>query len=341
MEFEAYRSQAGRVQVKAMVARKAGTIRQMKFERVPANEDADKLGSLFTLDRDGSQAFVEFIKSLEYIPVDSTSDGFHLGEQLLRDIFQDPAAIPSLYRRDPEQFRALIRDDSTAEDLVALARRREVVTKFRAWLNDDAVFRQASEQAGGPEKAWQDFFEENPWVLGVGLGGNLSTSWDDHRLEQIVGGSTVENPGKRVDALLKTQGRISTMVLAEIKHHQHSLVTSQQYRPGCWGPSKELAGGIVQAQQTAYRATKDLSERLADHSNDGVELPEGTFIIRPRSYLIIGSLTEMKGEHGGDHREKFRSFQLYRRNLYEPEVLTFDEVLARAEWQVLQLEGSH
>ncbi len=29
-----------------------------------------------------------------------------------------------------------------------------------------------------------------------------------------------------------------------------------------------------------------------------------------------------------------RSFELYRRNLYEPEVITFDELLARAEWHV-------
>jgi hypothetical protein len=29
-----------------------------------------------------------------------------------------------------------------------------------------------------------------------------------------------------------------------------------------------------------------------------------------------------------------RSFELFRRNLHEPEVITFDELVARAEWHV-------
>ena len=36
---------------------------------------------------------------------------------------------------------------------------------------------------------------------------------------------------------------------------------------------------------------------------------------------------------------RFSSFELYRRNLYEPEVLTFDELLARAEWYVALAES--
>lgn len=36
----------------------------------------------------------------------------------------------------------------------------------------------------------------------------------------------------------------------------------------------------------------------------------------------------------GVHAAKYQSFELYRRNLYEPEIVTFDELLARAEWHV-------
>ena len=50
--------------------------------------------------------------------------------------------------------------------------------------------------------------------------------------------------------------------------------------------------------------------------------------------LIIGGLHELKGEGGGDHRDKIRSFELYRRGLSGVEVVTYDEVLARAEWVV-------
>jgi hypothetical protein len=338
MEEEVYRSPKGRVQIKAMVAREAGSVRQLKFERVPQASDATRMDNLFTLDRERAQAFIEFVKSLEYVPLDESGESIHVDDQLLRELLRDPTAMTTFYERSPEQFRALISDDSTADDLVALAKRRAVVTTFSQWLEDDDAFDEASEVAGGPERAWQRMFEENPWILGIGLGGQLLTSWSDERLEQVVGGYTIEESGKRIDALLRTQGTISSLVLAEIKHHRHPLL-STEYRPGCWAPSRELAGGIVQAQQTAYRASSDLSERLADRAPDGADLTTGTYLIRPRTFLIVGRLDEMVGEAGGVHRDKFRSFELHRRNLYEPEVLTFDELLARAEWQVARLAG--
>ena len=49
---------------------------------------------------------------------------------------------------------------------------------------------------------------------------------------------------------------------------------------------------------------------------------------------MVGDLAQLQGEAGGDHRDKVRSFELYRRELLEPDVVTFDEVLARAEWIV-------
>ena len=333
VESDVYRSPGGRVQVKAMIAREAGVVREFKIERVTSS----KLEPLLKLDRERAQALIHFIKSLEHVPLEGDSERVQIDEQLIRDLFEDPSAMSSLYSQNPEQFRNLIRDDATAGDLAALAHRREIVQKFRSWLEDDAAFDEASQAAHGPERAWQLLFEENPWILGIGIGSQLLTSWSDERLEQVVAGFTVEESGKRIDALLRTRGSISGLVFAEIKHHRHALLATA-YRPGCWSPSKELSGGVVQAQQTVYRASRELSEWLADRAPDGSDLPSGTFIVRPRSYLIIGRLNEMRGDGGGVHRDKFRSFELHRRNLYEPEVVTFDELLARAEWQVSQLD---
>lgn len=336
-EMTIHQSPAGRVQVKAMVAREAGVVRQLKIEKVTASA----LDPLVTLDRDRAQGFIDFIKALEFIPIDDDAERVHLDEQLLRNLITDPEAVASLYSRHSDRIRDLIRDDADARDLAALAHRRAVVRTFRSWLEDDDVFDQASQEAHGPERAWQCLFEENPWILGVGLGGHLLTAWDQSKLEQVVAGHNIRAAGKRIDAFLRTQGTISGVVLAEIKHHRQLLLASTEYRPGCWAPSKELAGGIVQAQQTAYRAANDLTEYIADRAPDGSDLSTGAFVIRPRSYLVVGRLDKMVGDGGGVHRDKFRSFELHRRNLYEPQVITFDELLARAEWQVEQLEDDH
>ena len=60
---------------------------------------------------------------------------------------------------------------------------------------------------------------------------------------------------------------------------------------------------------------------------------EEIFNYMPNSFLVIGSLQEFTGEHGVN-QERFRSFELYRRNTTSPEIITFDELLERARFIV-------
>jgi hypothetical protein len=86
-------------------------------------------------------------------------------------------------------------------------------------------------------------------------------------------------------------------------------------------------------------ATRQIGDALPDTDADGAETGEVTYLLRPRSFLILGDLSQLRGTGGGVHRARFSSFELYRRNLYEPEILTFDELLARAEWHVAIAES--
>ena len=113
---------------------------------------------------------------------------------------------------------------------------------------------------------------------------------------------------------------------------------SDYYRSGCWAPSKELTSGVVQVQQTMLLAGKQIREVLREKDTDGAFTGEEAYLIRPRSFLILGHLDQLRGTAGGVNPDKFSSFELYRRNLYEPEILTFDELLARAEWHVAVVE---
>jgi hypothetical protein len=87
-----------------------------------------------------------------------------------------------------------------------------------------------------------------------------------------------------------------------------------------------------------HLAARQIGDRLAETDETGADTGEATYLIRPRSFLILGHLDQLRGPQGGVHRAKHRSFELYRRNLYEPEVITFDELLARAEWHVAVAE---
>ncbi len=327
-EYVVSTSPGGRVQLKLMVAREAGEVRELHVQKLTTTAAGPRLTSVLDLRRDDAMRLIACIKALENIPVEG-DHSVRVDDWLLQDLFNNPDHLASIYA----QFQNLIRSDADADDVIALARRREVVNTMRRWLTDDHEFDAAAAQAGGPEVAWQQLFNDNPWVLGLGLAGQLFTAWDEQRLEQTVVGFSVADAGKRVDAMLRTAGVIRAMAFAEIKHHRTLLLANLPYRSGCWAPSTDLAGGVTQVQQTTDRAAEKLGEYLPDLDSEGADLSHGTFLIRPRSFLIIGSLDQLRGDRG-IHRDKYRSFELFRRNLVEPEVLTFDELLSRAEYQL-------
>lgn len=250
----------------------------------------------------------------------------------------DAELLEGAYARNPDLLRALISNDTAARDVIAMAHRRSEVERFRRLLNDDDYFdeERANYPKRGSEIVWQKFFEANPWIFGVSLSEQLLTAWNDEKLEQVVAGHSVATVGKRVDALLRTSGLVRSMVFAEIKTHRKELLEplKEPYRSGCWAPSFELSGGVVQVQGTVHRAITQIGERLQETA-DGNDIPgRFTYLIRPRSFLVIGSLASLLGPEGGDNQDKIRSFELFRRELVEPAILTFDELLARAEWIV-------
>ncbi|WP_019874380.1 Shedu immune nuclease family protein [Sporichthya polymorpha] len=322
----------GRKQLQLQVARVEGAVRKLRIQKAPTSGDLTRLEPVLELDRAQAARLISTLRAVDLVPVEG-EQGIVVDEDLLREVLADPAAVEQLYSRDRARFRAMIESDGEAEDVVALQRRRGVVALMREWLSDDDAFDEAAAAAGGPEKAWQRLLEDNPWVLGIGLGGQLFTAWDAARLEQTVVGRSITSVGKRVDALLRTAGIIRSLAFAEVKHHRTKLL-AQDYRSGCWPPSADLSGGVVQAQQTVELACSSIGEYLHDVSEQGEMLPTGTFVVRPRSFLVVGSLSQLTGPSGSPVPDQVRSFELFRRNLYEPEVITFDELLARAAWHV-------
>ncbi len=327
-------TEAGRYQFKLLVARDSGRVKDLWVQRIPAPDMPGKAKTLLHFSRDDAARLIDLLKVIDSIPVSGDVPAVRVDEDLLRDIFANPDSVSSIYREDPARFRSLITNDESARDVVAVAHRRAQVEHFRRLLEDDDFFDSQVLPGRGPEGVWQAFIEHNPWILGLSLGGQLLTKVDDRRLERVVVGSSIAGPGKRADAVMRTAGRIRSMAFAEIKHHRTELL-SKEYRSGCWAPSEHLAGGVAQVHGTVQRATMAIGERLAAKEVDGSEIPgDFTYLFRPRSFLILGSLDELTGARGGDNTDKIQSFELFRRHLQQPEILTFDELLARAEWLV-------
>jgi hypothetical protein len=324
-----------RYQVKVLVSREAGNVLDLYIQKVPAVDEFVKAKNVLHLRREDARRLVEFFQRLDLVDPAGAETKTRLDEETVSALLNDPAAAQAAYQANSSVMRDLIAADVTAKDVIATSGRQAALSEFRRLLTDTAYFHEKARGLAGPEAVWQEYFEANPWVLGLGLGSQLFTSWDDARLEQVVAGFSVQGPGKRVDALMRTSGVVRSMVFAEIKHHGTPLLKRSEYRPGIFSPSGELTGGVSQVQGTVHRATVSLGAALSGKDADGFDDPtDVTYLLRPRSFLIIGRLSEFVSETGGHHRDQITSFELYRRHLADPEVITFDELLARAEWIV-------
>lgn len=130
---------------------------------------------------------------------------------------------------------------------------------------------------------------------------------------------------------MKTRGLISNLCFVEIKTHATKLLDDNAYRAGCFAPSKELAGAIAQVQGSVAAAVKNLSDKIYMTDGSGNPTGEEIYNYQPKSFLVIGSLSEFDTEHG-INSERLRSFELFRKNTICPEIITFDELFERAKF---------
>mgnify|MGYP001407211549 CR=1 FL=1 len=209
-------------------------------------------------------------------------------------------------------IRELAASPELHHDIYAVAAKRAALADFVKHLSADLS-----------EPEWQKFFERNSWIFGHGLN-YVFLNKVGKKLENETTGSAFDRPGKRADGLLLTRAEVSQYVLVEIKKNDTELLQETEYRSGCWGVSHELSNAVTQTQKTVFEFTRN---RFRDHLKDdyGNDTGRTAYAVDPRSFLVIGNLTQVRGND-----DKIACFELYRRNIRAPEILTFDELFQRA-----------
>jgi energy-coupling factor transporter ATP-binding protein EcfA2 len=231
-------------------------------------------------------------------------------------------------------IKDIISSDIRNEDLVSLGYRKKQLDIFRQYLDDDWYFENTKSQLNASdERVWQQFFEKNPWIFGYGLGYIFMSNLDGKKLEQVVKGFDLNSFGKRSDGVMKSMGAISNLCFIEIKTHKTELLEKQEYRTGCWSQSKELNGGLAQVRITVDEALRNISGELRLEDEDGNLTGEELYNYKPKSYLIVGSLKQLRAERGVN-KNKLRSFELFRNNQKDIDIITFDELYERARFIV-------
>lgn len=190
------------------------------------------------------------------------------------------------------------------------------------------IFKQNLEINNSNEGFWQEFFSINDWIFGYGLNYqflNLITG------QPNFGGTNFTGKGaQRGDYLTNTTAAVKFTVLVEIKTpitHLLSFVNgkNKELRNDVWLLSGELLGAVSQIQVNAITWNRNSQEK----ENAKILEVDNIYTVEPKGILVIGNTIEFQ-----NNESKLNCFEIFRRNLHNPEVITFDELYVRAKFIV-------
>lgn len=222
-----------------------------------------------------------------------------MGEEVLPEDAQD-AVIHALSK----SAKAL--GSEQTERLARLQSDLELVTL-------DALIERFEDMLGKKldEGKWQAFFNANPFILNMAFGYPVIKVRD----QASVGGRKLSGDGEKITDFLVKNSLTNNTAVFEIKTPQTQVLHKRPYRDGVYTPSADLSGSINQALDQKYQFQKQVAQ-----------IKENTRLYDIESYavhccLVVGTTPE------GEDQQK--SFELFRRNSKDVEIVTFDELLEK------------
>lgn len=215
------------------------------------------------------------------------------------------------------------------QDIVNTGYRKQALHKFENLLNDDSYIDVYKNEHNilnsSPEKVWQHFFKNNPWIFGYGLDYRFqSILQDEVNLNSAnLGGKNAVN----ADFLL---GDNKFTMFVEIKRPDTKLFGEKKNRSNSWKLSTDLYEAHSQIlEHKASGQIKLSSESSTGYDKNGDEIKQKAY--DSKTILIIGTWKEIKLGNAQEIKIKEKTFELFRQNSKNVEIITFDELYERAQ----------
>lgn len=206
---------------------------------------------------------------------------------------------------------ALKNQNLTKKDLDIISGRKEGLDIYYNHLFKKSVWK---------EKDWQIFFEINTWIFGYGL---------DYRFLKIlqrearVSDVTVGGEEQVIGDFLTGDKNYTTLI--ELKRPNTPLFDNVKNRSGSWSLSKDLFLSVSQILE--QKAEWQIKGHSKQYDRERKLIKQKT--LDPKVILIIGHTEQFSGDDL-DQEIKSKTFELFRRNQRNFEILTFDELYDRA-----------
>lgn len=162
------------------------------------------------------------------------------------------------------------------------------------------------------EEFWQRTFTENAWVLSQ----IFASPFLDFQQKAYLGGKTLENKeGKIVDFVYRND-LSKDVALIEIKTPSTKLISSK-YRSGVYSINTDLTGSVVQVLGYKEQIMKDY---LGLQESYGEEFK----VFNPQCVVIAGKLKKLE-------KDQLQSFELYRKEMKNVVIITYDELFQKVQ----------
>src|SRR5690606_13185164 len=166
------------------------------------------------------------------------------------------------------------------------------------------------------EKQWQEFLKDNSWIFSSIFAQPVIL----YKREAYVGGKTIDNQNGKFNDFLIKNSLSDNVSFLEIKTHRTKILDNSSYRGAdVYSSTKELTGCIVQVLNQRDNFQKEF------YATKGKSNDKGNFeTFNSKCVVLIGSTKDL------DENRKY-SFELFRSNSRDVEILTFDELQKKIE----------
>lgn len=171
------------------------------------------------------------------------------------------------------------------------------------------------------ENAWQGFMQRNPFILSLVFGRPIVKVGD----QASVGGRTITGGGHKIADFLVRNSLTNNAALVEIKTPRAKLLNKTPYRNNVYAPAAELVGAINQVLDQKSKFEQEIAG-IRDR-NRSLDL-EAHHV---HACVLAGTMPTDE-----DH---VRCFELFRHNLKDVMVVTYDELERKVEDLCGFLEG--
>lgn len=327
---------APRTMLKAIYLKEEDDIEGIQFIKLVSDKEKESIKlSKFNLAQ--IKAFLSFISEIDLKGITAKR------LKLFDDQELDGSTIKTLKtllskQGGSEIIETLIKEGIiTSKDIVNTSFRKRGLQIFKSLIDDANYWKvYASENNISDkkeEKVWQYFLEKNEWIFGYGLDYRFQTI-----LQREANVSDVGLDGSNTVIADYLLGDKLFTTFIEIKKPSTSLFDKNKNRSNAWSLSTDLINSVSQIlEQKASGLIKLEKNQYDSHGK----------LIQQKAYdskvvLIIGHWRELEISKSDLEKEiKKKTFELFRRDSRNVEIITYDELYERARFIVQGNENNN